>query len=162
MQVNVVNKSNNELPAYANTGDAGCDVRAELSTINTKFLFNSDILIHDDNSISVVIAPGGRALIPTEIYTAIPEGYEIMVRPRSGLALKSGVTVCNSPGCVDSGYRQGIGVILINHGDEYFIVNQGDRIAQFVLNKVEQIEWNVVNNLDETERGNGFGSSGVK
>lgn len=160
MQVNVVNKSNNQLPTYANTGDAGCDVRAELSTINTKFLFDSDVVIHDDNSISVVIAPGGRALIPTEIYTAIPEGYEIQIRPRSGSSLNHGIQV--HIGTIDNPYRKSIGIIIYNFGKEHFIVNQGDRIAQFVLNKVEQIEWNSVESLDETERGDGFGSSGVK
>ena len=135
----------------------------ELSKLNHKFLYDCDVVVHEDNSISLCINPGVRALIPTEVYAAIPEGYELMVRPRSGLALKNGVTVCNSPGCVDSGYRNSIGVILINHGKENFIVQQGDRIAQFVLNKVEKIEWVETDNLDNTERGKtGFGASGIK
>ena len=118
----------------------------------------------EDNIIDCIkINPGGRALIPTELYCAIPEGYEIQVRPRSGLALKHGITVLNTPGTVDSGYRNSIGVILINQGTEPFEVRQGDRIAQFVLNKYEEIEWVPTDNLEESERGlTGFGDSGVK
>lgn len=164
MKVPVINKTTNELPAYARKGDAGMDVRADLWNIIEKFLFNSEVIRKEDNTIDCIkINPGGRALIPTELYCAIPEGYEIQVRPRSGLALKHGITVLNTPGTVDSGYRNSIGVILINQGTEPFEVHQGDRIAQFVLNKYEEIEWVPTNNLEESERGlTGFGDSGVK
>lgn len=164
MKVPVINKTTNELPAYACKGDAGMDVRADLWNIIEKFLFNSEVIRKEDNTIDCIkINPGGRALIPTELYCAIPEGYEIQVRPRSGLALKHGITVLNTPGTVDSGYRNSIGVILINQGTEPFEVRQGDRIAQFVLNKYEEIEWVPTDNLEESERGlTGFGDSGVK
>lgn len=164
MKVPVINKTTNELPAYTRKGDAGMDVRADLWNIVEKFLFNSEVIRKEDNTIDCIkINPGGRALIPTELYCAIPEGYEIQVRPRSGLALKYGITVLNTPGTVDSGYRNSIGVILINQGTEPFEVRQGDRIAQFVLNKYEEIEWVPTDNLEESERGlTGFGDSGVK
>ena len=164
MKVPVINKTTNELPVYARKGDAGMDVRADLWNIIEKFLFNSEVIRKEDNIIDCIkINPGGRALIPTELYCAIPEGYEIQVRPRSGLALKHGITVLNTPGTVDSGYRNSIGVILINQGTEPFEVRQGDRIAQFVLNKYEEIEWVPTDNLEESERGlTGFGDSGVK
>jgi dUTP pyrophosphatase len=160
MKVQIVNKSNNQLPCYANPGDAGMDLRAELSTIQEKFMFCSAM---DEVRNVLLIFSGGRALIPTENYVAIPEGYELQIRPRSGLALKSGVTVLNTPGTIDSSYRNSIGVILINTSDDVFEVAPGDRIAQAVLNKFEPVEWNVVESLDETERGlTGFGDSGIK
>lgn len=163
MQIPVINKSTNELPAYANPGDAGMDLRADLLTIQEKFLFGAEVVLHGDNTIEgVLIHPGGRALIPTELYTAIPLGYEIQIRPRSGLALKNGITVLNTPGTIDSGFRNGWGVILKNEGSEDFMVKQGDRIAQAVLNKVETIEWLPTENLDKTVRGlTGFGDSGI-
>ena len=164
MEVKVINKSANELPKYEHpTGDSGMDLRADLWNINEKFLFNSHVIRKEDNTIDhIIIEPGGRALIPTELYTAIPEGYEVQVRPRSGLALKQGITVLNTPGTIDASYRNGWGVILMNQGSEPFIVKQGDRIAQAVLAKVEQIEWKEVETLDETERGlGGFGSSDI-
>lgn len=132
------------LPKYANPGDAGCDGKANIDA-------------------PLFIMPGARALVPLGIAAAIPEGYEIQVRPRSGLALKKGITVLNSPGTVDSGYRNEIGAILINLGDEVFKVDPGDRVCQLVLNKFETIEWDVVNELPESDRGlDGYGSSGVK
>lgn len=163
MQIPVINKSTNELPAYANPGDAGMDLRADLLTIQEKFLFGAEVVLYEDNTIKgILIHPGGRALIPTELYTAIPLGYEIQIRPRSGLALKNGITVLNTPGTIDSGFRNGWGVILKNEGSEDFMVKQGDRIAQAVLNKVETIEWLPTENLDETVRGlTGFGDSGI-
>lgn len=159
MIVNIVNNSVNELPTYANEGDAGMDLRADFSSgVNSKLLFGADF-----DSEKVVIYPGGRALIPTNLSTAIPVGYEVQIRPRSGVALKSGVTVLNTPGTIDANYRNTWGVVLINLSDDDFVVFQGDRIAQAVLNKFETIEWNLVTSLDETERGlGGFGSSGVK
>ena len=164
MQIPVINKSNNELPAYANPGDAGMDLRADLRTIQEKFLFGVDIIYNEDHTIrEIIILPNGRALIPTELYTAIPLGYEVQIRPRSGLALKYGITVLNTPGTIDSGYRNGWGVILKNEGSENFRIKQGDRIAQAVLSKIETIEWLPTENLDETVRGlTGFGDSGIK
>lgn len=164
MKVAVINKSSNELPVYAKIGDAGLDLRADLFGIQEKFLFNSEIVRREDNTIEgILINPGGRALIPTGLFGAIPMGYEIQVRPRSGLALKNGITVLNSPGTIDAGYRNEWGVILMNCGTEPFMVYQGDRIAQAVLAKVETIEWEPVEVLPESDRGGtGFGESGVK
>lgn len=164
MKVQVINKSSNPLPEYAHpVGDSGVDLMADMWSIQEKFLFNSEIIRNLDNTIAYIsIAPGGRALIPTEIYTAIPNGYEIQIRSRSGLALKKGVFVLNSPGTIDAGYRNSYGVILMNLGTEPFEVRQGDRIAQAVLVKVEQIEWEIVESLDETDRNlGGFGSTNV-
>ena len=162
MKVQVINKSSNELPKYETSQSAGMDLRADLNNINENFLFAAYVVRIDNDYIDhIIIKPGGRALIPTELYTAIPKGYEVQIRPRSGLALKSGITVCNTPGTIDADYRNGWGVILINHGLKPFIVNQGDRIAQAVLTKVEQIEWEEVETLDSTDRGlGGFGSTG--
>lgn len=141
-RIPVVSLSDNPLPAYANQGDAGCDGRAHL---------------YED----VLIAPGEVKLIPLGIKAAIPEGYEIQVRPRSGLALKHGVTLCNAIGTIDAGYRDQLGAILINHGKESFRVSPGDRICQLVLSKVSHIEWQPVAELPESVRGEGgFGSSG--
>jgi dUTP pyrophosphatase len=165
MQIKVINKSSNELPKYAHpVGDSGVDLRAELSTVNEKFLFNSELITNNDNSEKVVVInPGGRALIPTELYTEIPIGYEVQIRPRSGLALKNGMTVCNTPGTIDASYRNNWGVILINLGTEPFVVCQGDRIAQAVLIKVETIEWEPVEVLEDSERGlGGFGSTNIQ
>ena len=162
MKVQVINKSSNELPKYETPQSAGMDLRADLNNINENFLFSAYAVRIDNDYIDhIIIKPGGRALIPTELYTAIPKGYEVQIRPRSGLALKSGITVCNTPGTIDADYRNGWGVILINHGNKPFIINQGDRIAQAVLTKIEQIEWEEVETLDSTDRGlGGFGSTG--
>ena len=147
INVKIYNGSCNELPQYETIGSAGMDVRAQVSK-------------------PVIIAPGKSALIPTELYVEIPEGYEIQVRSRSGLAFKERVFVLNSPGTIDSDYRNGIGVILMNLGDEDFVVKSGDRIAQLVLNAVPQVYWNVVDSredLSSTDRGlGGFGSTGTK
>lgn len=161
MKVEIVNKSNNPLPKYAKPGDSGMDLMADFSNgIDEKFLFFSDF---DEERQTLLIFEGGRALVPTNIFTAIPEGYEIQIRSRSGLALKSGVFVTNGVGTIDSGYRNSYGVILTNLGDDVFEISQGDKIAQAVLVKVEKIEWNEVEKLDETERGlTGFGDSGIK
>ena len=144
MNVNVVTRSNFKLPQYESPQAAGCDVLC-----NAKY--------------DTEIPPGGTALIPTGLFVEVPVGYEIQVRPRSGLALKKSVTVLNSPGTIDADYRGEIGVILINHGTEFFVVKTGDRIAQLVLNKVEQIEWSPATTLTGSHRGaNGFGSTGNK
>ena len=144
MKVKIVNKSKHPLPEYATPGSAGMDLRANIDA-------------------PITLAPGERKLIPTGIYIAVPVGYEAQVRPRSGLALKHGVTVCNTPGTVDSDWRGPVGVILINLGQEDFVVNDGERIAQMVIAKHETAEWDVVEELDETERGEGgYGHTGVK
>lgn len=163
-KIKVLNLSNNILPEYANTGDAGMDLRADFSQgISDKFFHYADF---DSERNVLLIFSGGRALIPINIHTAIPEGYEIQIRPRSGLALKEGITVLNTPGTIDAGYRNSWGVILFNTSDDVFEVSQGDRIAQAVLNKFEKIEWDIVNDLselDKSERGEtGFGDSGIK
>lgn len=159
MKVQIVNNSINELPKYANPGDAGMDLRADFSKdLKEDFLFFTDF---DPIRKRLLIFPGGRALIPTNIHVAIPEGYELQIRPRSGLALKEGVTILNTPGTIDEGYRNSIGIILINLGEEVFEVSQGDRIAQCVLKAFETIEWESVLLLSETKRGlTGFGDSG--
>ena len=157
MVIKVINKSNNPLPTYANPGDAGVDLKADLTALNEKFLFNANKL--PDGSLA--IHPGGRALIPTNLFTAIPEGYEVQIRSRSGLALKQALFVLNSPGTIDVGYRNGWGIILANFGNISATIRQGDKIAQAVLNKIEPIEWLEVEDLDVSERGlKGFGSSG--
>lgn len=165
VKVPVVNKSNNDLPAYADNGfNSGCDVKADLWELQEKFMFNSEIVRNSEGTIVCVkINPGGRALIPSGLHVAIPEGYEIQVRPRSGLALKMGVSCTNTPGTIDSSYRGDIGIILENRGFEPFEVHQGDKIAQLVLQEVPIIEWVPVESLDETERGDGgFGHTGVQ
>lgn len=142
--VNIVNKSHHPLPKYSTVCSAGMDLRANLEN-------------------PVVLKPFQRALIPTGLFMALPEGYEAQVRPRSGLALKHGITVLNTPGTIDADYRGEIGVILVNLGQDDFVVNDGERIAQMVIAKYEQVELLSVEVLDETERGaGGFGHSGVK
>lgn len=165
MEVKVINKSKNKLPEYATSGSAGCDLMADFSNTNNIIAHNSFITWNNDKTIieSVTIRPGGRALIPTNLFTAIPEGYEVQVRSRSGLAIKKGIFCLNSPGTIDCDYRNGWGVILANFGSENFEIKQGDRIAQAILNKVEQITWKEVEDLDNTDRGlGGFGSTDTK
>lgn len=167
MKVQVVSKCP-KLPKYETPQSAGCDVRADFSRVspqNPIKLFGDGEIIFAGESHSLTmlrLEPGSRALIPTGIFTAIPEGYEIQVRPRSGLALKKGLSVLNTPGTVDADYRAEIGVILINHSKETVWIEDGERIAQFVLNKVEQIDWEIVDSLNETERKGGFGSTNNK
>lgn len=143
MEIKVINKSNHRLPEYKTPGAAGMDLKANIDA-------------------PVVLRPGDVEVIPTGLYMAIPEGYEIQVRSRSGLAAKDKVFCLNSPGTLDSDWRGNTGVILANFGGNNFVVNPGDRIAQAVLNKVERIEWKEVTELDETDRGEGgFGSTGI-
>lgn len=145
VRIDIVNKSDNPLPDRKNVGDAGFDIRANLP------------------SGEIVIKPRERKLISTGIHVAVPIGYELQVRPRSGLALKHGVTVLNTPGCVDAPYRGEVGVILINHGTDDFVVQHGDRIAQVMISPYIVPSWNEVASLDETDRGqSGFGDSGIK
>ena len=143
MKLNIVNTSNNPMPAYETKNSAGMDLRASLP---------------ED---PITLEPLQRGLVPTGLYMEIPEGYEGQVRPRSGLALKSGITVLNSPGTIDADYRGQICVILINLSDKSFVINSGDRIAQMVIAKCEQAEPIQVEMLSETERGaGGFGHTG--
>lgn len=144
MKVKIINKSNNPLPEYSTIMSAGMDLRAFIEH-------------------PIILRSLNRVLIPTGLYIEIPEGYEAQVRPRSGLALKHGVTVLNSPGTIDPDYRGEICVILINLSNEPFFINSGDRIAQLVFHKYEKVEFVEVEHLDETERGEGgFGHSGNK
>ena len=144
LKIQVVNKGHQPLPQYATPQSAGMDLRANLSE-------------------SIVLKPLERRLIPTGLHIALPAGYEAQVRPRSGLALKKGITVLNSPGTVDADYRGEVGVLLINLSQEEFIVNEGERIAQMVIARHEQGEFVPVEVLDETERGEGgYGHTGVK
>lgn len=143
MKVKIINKSHHALPAYATALSAGMDLRANLDE-------------------AVTLNPLERKLIPTGLFLGLPEGYEAQVRPRSGLALKKGVTVLNAPGTIDADYRGEVGVILVNVSDEPFVVNDGERIAQMVIARHETVDWDEVESLVETERGSGgFGHTGV-
>lgn len=142
MEVKIVNKSRHRLPEYQTPLSAGMDIKA-----NTSEPF--------------VLGPLERQLVPTGLFIQLPAGYEAQVRPRSGLALKHGITVCNTPGTIDADYTDEIGVILINLSNEKYAVNPGDRIAQLVIAKHEHVEWNEVRELEETERKGGFGSTGM-
>lgn len=144
MRIEIINESHHPLPEYATPMSAGVDLRANLSE-------------------SVTLRPLERKLIPTGLRIALPEGYEAQVRPRSGLALKKGITVLNTPGTIDADYRGEVGVILINLSQEEFVVEDGERIAQMVIARHERAEFVEVSVLNETERGaGGFGHSGVK
>jgi len=142
IEVKIVNTSNNPLPEYATEGSSGMDLRADLSS-------------------PVVLLPMERKLIPTGLFIELPQGYEAQVRPRSGLAIKQGITCLNSPGTIDADYRGEIKIILINLSGEKQVIIPGDRIAQLVLQKVEKINWEQVTVLTETVRNSGgFGSTG--
>ena len=144
MTVKVINRSSNPLPAYATPLAAGLDVRA-------------------DNAEPIELKPMQRAMVPTGLFLEIPAGYEVQVRPRSGLAAKRGVTVLNAPGTIDADYRGEVCVILVNLGTEPFVIERGERIAQLVLARHEVIEWEESEELAASERGaGGFGSTGVK
>lgn len=143
MEVKIVNKSDNQLPAYETVNSAGMDLRAYLPEG------------------AIVIKPLQRVLVPTGLFMEIPEGYEGQVRPRSGLAIKNGITVLNTPGTIDADYRGEVKIILINLSDTDFTINSGDRIAQIIFAKCEQMEVVNVETLSETERGaGGFGHTG--
>lgn len=143
MKIKIVNSSRHALPEYATPQSAGLDLRANLDE-------------------PVTLQPLQRALIPTGLRIALPQGYEAQVRPRSGLALKHGITLLNTPGTIDADYRGEVGVIMVNLSAEPFTVADGDRIAQLVIARHEQAEWAEAESLDETERGEGgFGHSGI-
>ena len=144
VQIKVVNKGNQPLPKYQTVQSAGMDLRANIDA-------------------PVILKPLDRKLIPTGLHISLPEGYEAQIRPRSGLAIKNGITIINTPGTIDPDYRGDVGVILVNISNEDFVVKPGDRIAQMVINKFEQAKFEVVEELDETERGEGgYGHTGIK
>ena len=143
MKVQIINRSKHQLPAYATDLSAGMDLRANIDE-------------------SIELQPLQRVLVPTGLFMALPAGYEAQVRPRSGLAIKKGITVLNSPGTIDADYRGEVCVILVNLSNEPFLITDGERIAQMVIARHEKVEWNQVNVLDDTERGaGGFGHTGV-
>ena len=144
MTINIINRSGHALPNYETIASAGMDLRANIEE-------------------SITLSPLGRAIVKTGLFVELPIGYEAQVRPRSGLAAKKGVTVLNSPGTIDADYRGEIGVILVNLSNEPFTIEKGERIAQLIIAKHERAEWNEVEALTETARGEGgFGSTGVK
>lgn len=143
MNVRVINKSNHELPDYETPNSAGLDLRANLEN-------------------EVMLRSGERTLIPTGLFIELPEGFEAQIRPRSGLAVKHGITVLNSPGTIDSDYRGEIKVILVNLSNEDFVIKNGERICQMVVSKYEKISWKIADAIDSTIRGTGgFGHTGV-
>lgn len=142
MKVKIVNKSSYPTPSYATVNSAGMDLKANIET-------------------PVTLGPLERAMVPTGLYIALPDGTEAQVRPRSGLAAKYGISVLNAPGTIDADYRGEIKVILVNLSNEPFVINPGERIAQMVVARYEKVEWEETDSLDETERGEGgFGSTG--
>ena len=142
MKIKIVNQSRHPLPSYSTLLSAGMDLRTFLDE-------------------PVTLAPGARTLVPTGLYISLPKGYEAQVRPRSGLALKKGITVLNTPGTIDADYRGEIGVIIANLSQEDFVISDGERIAQMVIARHETVEWELCDTLDETERGaGGFGHTG--
>ncbi len=144
MTVKIINKSKHQLPAYKTAGSAGMDLYANITE-------------------SIEIKPMQRTLVPTGLFLELPTGYEAQIRPRSGLAIKNGITCLNTPGTIDSDYRGEISVILINLSDTNFIIEDGDRIAQMIIAEYKTISWEEVNLLEETQRGTGgFGSTGIK
>lgn len=144
MTINIINRSGHALPEYETIASAGMDLRANLDE-------------------PIILLPLGRAIVKTGLFVELPIGYEAQVRPRSGLAAKKGITVLNSPGTIDADYRGEIGVILVNLSNEPFTIENGERIAQLVIAKHERAEWQEVETLTETSRGEGgFGSTGVK
>ena len=143
MKIQIINKSKHALPQYATTLSAGMDLRANIDT-------------------PILLKPMQRKLVPTGLYIALPEGFEAQIRPRSGLALKKGITLLNTPGTIDADYRGEIGVIVVNLSEENFIIEDGERIAQMVIARYEKAEWEEVEVLGETERGDGgFGHTGT-
>lgn len=158
-KIKIVNKSKNALPEYATIMSAGLDLRADFSNESKDV---ADATLIDRGEVKTIsIKPGARRLIKTGLFIALPIGKEAQIRPRSGLAIKKGVTVLNSPGTIDADYRGEIGVIIINHSNEDVTIEDGERICQMVITNYDQAEWEEVETLDETERGEGgFGHTG--
>jgi len=167
-EVKVFNNGLQELPQHSTEYSAGFDFRADYSKIKSgmDFLGDSETFEYDNVTKTLILFGGGRVLIPTGLHIALPDGYELQVRPRSGLALKHGITIVNSPGTVDQDFRGFIGIILLNTSNKPFEIKEGERIGQGVLNRVEQVQWisvNSVEELGESGRGEkGYGSSGRK
>lgn len=166
VEVKIYNKSKYKLPKYESDFAAGFDIRSDFTEKNNanEFLGSNGFTFNNDLKELTLFAKGGRVLIPTGLHVAIPDGYELQIRPRSGLALKKGISIVNAPGTIDCDYRGEIGLILINtdpHND--FIIEDGERLAQGVLNEVSQVNWDNVDSLEDlgkTERGEGgFGST---
>lgn len=144
LKVKIINRSHHPLPAYATPGSSGMDVRAFVKH-------------------PIVLQPLERVLVPTGLYLQLPRGYECQIRPRSGLALKHGITIANAPGTVDSDYRGEVGIIVINLSKEPFVINDGERICQMVIARYDRVEWEQVERIDETVRGDGgFSHSGTE
>lgn len=168
MNIKVINKSENSLPQYETPSSAGMDLRADFSKISItnplKTFGDSEMVFKSEaNKVTLLrLDPGARAMIPTGLFIALPVGYEAQIRPRSGLALKKGITVLNTPGTIDADFRGEICIILINQGFETVWIENKERIAQIVFNKVETVSWEEVNFLDSTERKGGFGHTGTK
>jgi dUTP pyrophosphatase len=142
MKIRIVNKSKHELPEYSTLLSAGMDLKANLDQPK-------------------ILSPGERTMVPTGLFMELPRGYEAQIRPRSGLAIKKGITVLNTPGTIDADYRGEIGIILINLSDEEFIIQDGERICQMIISKHEKIEWEETDSLNKTVRGSGgFGHTG--
>ena len=142
MKIKIVNQSRHPLPSYSTLLSAGMDLRAHLDH-------------------PITLPPGARILVPTGLYISLPQGYEAQIRPRSGLALKKGITILNAPGTIDADYRGEVGIIIANLSQEDFVINDGDRIAQMVIARHETVEWEQCDTLDETVRGaGGFGHTG--
>ncbi len=168
MKVQVVNISNNNLPQYETPASAGLDIRADFSRVTPqnpiKTFGDAEVIFSGAayKKTMLRLEPGSRALVPTGIFTAIPEGYEVQIRPRSGLAIKKGLNVINCVGTIDADYRNEWGIPITNQGFETVWIEDGERICQAILNKVERIEWEQVSELNKTERNGGFGSTGTK
>ena len=168
MEVKIINKSNNKLPQYETPASAGMDIRVDFSRVSPqnpiKAYGDCEIIYAGEahKTTMLRLEPGARALIPTGIFTTIPEGYEVQLRPRSGLAIKKGLNLINCVGTIDADYTLEWGIPVVNQGLESVWIEDGERICQAILNKVERIEWKVVDKIEETERKGGFGSTGVK
>lgn len=158
--IEVINRGAQPLPKFETAGAAGADIRADLSRIVTypiKVYGGAEVIVAGEahNKIMIKLTPHSRALIPTGLYMAIPEGYELQVRPRSGIALKEGLSLANCPATIDSDYRGEVGIIILNTSNEDRFIEDGERIAQILLKKVEQFEWKEVESLPATARGEG-------
>ena len=168
VKISIINKSNNPLPKYETLGAAGMDIRADLSRVtpnnSIKAFGNAEVIWAGEahNVPMIRMAPSSRALIPTGLFVAIPEGYQIALRPRSGLSIKQGITLINATGTIDSDFRFEVMIPLVNLGKEDVYIEHGERVCQAILEKVNKIEWKEVESLDETSRGKGFGSTGLK
>lgn len=167
VEISIINKSNNSLPQYETLGAAGMDIRADFSRVTPenpiKAFGDAEVIwageAHDVPMVRM--APNSRALIPTGLFMAIPEGWQVALRPRSGLSIKQGLTLINATGTIDSDFRSEVMVPLINLSKEDVYIEHGERVCQAILEKVNKIEWKEVESLDKTDRKGGFGSTGI-